>query len=218
VTAGWRNRRAFLWATQIASQAARFLDDYSSAAALADQAITIAETNAPELLPHIQLELGIARRMADDPEAIAVLLDAAEGFGAAQDRRAEAHALIEVGIAQRWRGKLEDSKIAFSRAIDSAESVDDLRTVRRASREAALTLRHLGRTADSVAILDELVAIEPIVDGIDGAWFFADGVRTWGTVIAPECAGEIVLGLLSSPAQDRRWWATRGGGAFTAAP
>ncbi len=161
VTAGWRNRRAFLWATQIASQAARFLDDYSSAAALADQAITIAETNAPELLPHIQLELGIARRMADDPEAVAVLLDAAEGFGAAQDRRAEAHALIEVGIAQRWRGKLEDSKIAFSRAIDAAESVDDMRTVRRASREAAVTLRHLGRTADSVTILDELVAIEP---------------------------------------------------------
>lgn len=26
---------------------------------------------------------------------------------------------------------------------------------------------------------------------------------------------EIVLGVTSSPAQDRRWWATRGGGAFT---
>jgi len=54
-----------------------------------------------------------------------------------------------------------------------------------------------------------------IVDGIDGTRFFAAGATTWGTLIALEEGGEIVVGLSSSPAQDRRWWATRGGGAFT---
>ncbi|CAN5798083.1 histidinol-phosphatase [soil metagenome] len=54
-----------------------------------------------------------------------------------------------------------------------------------------------------------------IVDGIDGTRFFAAGLARWGSLIALEVAGEIVLGVTSSPAQDRRWWATRGEGAFT---
>ncbi|MDQ3389985.1 MAG: histidinol-phosphatase [Actinomycetota bacterium] len=54
-----------------------------------------------------------------------------------------------------------------------------------------------------------------IVDGIDGTRFFAAGLAEWGSLIALESDGEIVLGVTSSPAQDRRWWATRGEGAFT---
>ena len=54
-----------------------------------------------------------------------------------------------------------------------------------------------------------------IVDGIDSTKSFAAGLKTWGTLIALETDGEIVLGLASSPAQARRWWATRGGGAFS---
>jgi len=53
-----------------------------------------------------------------------------------------------------------------------------------------------------------------IVDGIDGTRFFATGQRTWGTLIALEREGAVVVGVSSSPAQQRRWWATRGGGAF----
>lgn len=55
-----------------------------------------------------------------------------------------------------------------------------------------------------------------IVDGIDGTRAFVAGRPTWGTLIALEEAGTIVLGVASSPAQDRRWWARRGDGAFTA--
>lgn len=55
-----------------------------------------------------------------------------------------------------------------------------------------------------------------IVDGIDGTNFFAAGEPTWGTLIALESAGAVVLGVISSPAQSRRWWAVRGEGAFTA--
>jgi histidinol-phosphatase len=54
-----------------------------------------------------------------------------------------------------------------------------------------------------------------IVDGIDGTRFFAAGRSTWGTLIALEDRGVVVLGVASSPAQDRRWWARRGDGAFT---
>lgn len=54
-----------------------------------------------------------------------------------------------------------------------------------------------------------------IVDGIDGTRYFAAGLRTWGTLIALERDDQIVLGVSSSPAQDRRWWASRGEGAFT---
>lgn len=54
-----------------------------------------------------------------------------------------------------------------------------------------------------------------IADGIDGTKFFAAGLPTWGTLIALEVEGEIALGMSSSPAQDRRWWAVRGEGAFT---
>jgi histidinol-phosphatase len=53
-----------------------------------------------------------------------------------------------------------------------------------------------------------------IIDGIDGTRFFAAGLPTWGTLIALECDGEIALGMSSSPAQDRRWSAFRGEGAF----
>lgn len=53
-----------------------------------------------------------------------------------------------------------------------------------------------------------------IVDGVDSTRSFAAGLPTWGTLIALEADGEVVVGLASSPAQGRRWWATRGGGAF----
>ena len=53
-----------------------------------------------------------------------------------------------------------------------------------------------------------------IADGIDGTRFFAAGDRTWGTLLALEVDGAIVVGVSSSPAQQRRWWAVRGAGAF----
>lgn len=54
-----------------------------------------------------------------------------------------------------------------------------------------------------------------IVDGIDGTRFFAAGEITWGTLVALEVDGSITVAVCSSPMQQRRWWAVRGGGAFT---
>ena len=54
-----------------------------------------------------------------------------------------------------------------------------------------------------------------IVDGIDGTNGFVAGLPDWGTLIALEQEGETALGMISSPAQNKRWWAQRGCGAFT---
>ena len=56
-----------------------------------------------------------------------------------------------------------------------------------------------------------------IVDGIDGTNGFVAGLANWGTLIALEQDGEVTLGIISSPVQDKRRWAQRGCGAFTGA-
>jgi histidinol-phosphatase len=53
-----------------------------------------------------------------------------------------------------------------------------------------------------------------IVDPIDGTTNYVRGVPVWATLLALEREGAVVLGLVSAPALGRRWWATRGGGAF----
>lgn len=54
-----------------------------------------------------------------------------------------------------------------------------------------------------------------IVDPIDGTSNFVRGVPVWATLIALEENGEIVASCVSAPALQRRWWASKGGGAFT---
>lgn len=54
-----------------------------------------------------------------------------------------------------------------------------------------------------------------IIDPIDGTSNFVRGVPVWATLIALEEDGEIVAGCVSAPALGRRWWASKGGGAFT---
>jgi histidinol-phosphatase len=53
-----------------------------------------------------------------------------------------------------------------------------------------------------------------IIDAIDGTQSFAEGDVHWGTLIGLEVAGKIVLGVCDDPPIDRRYWATRGRGAF----
>ena len=53
-----------------------------------------------------------------------------------------------------------------------------------------------------------------VVDPIDGTQNFVRGVPVWATLIALEREGEPVVAVASAPALRRRWWASRGGGAF----
>jgi histidinol-phosphatase len=54
-----------------------------------------------------------------------------------------------------------------------------------------------------------------IIDGIDGTVDFAAGAPDWGTLIALEVDGHVVIGVCDQPAHGRRYWAAKGSGAFT---
>jgi len=53
------------------------------------------------------------------------------------------------------------------------------------------------------------------IDPIDGTASYIAGRPDWRTLIAVEDVGTVTTGLVSSPMLSRRWWATRGGGAWT---
>jgi histidinol-phosphatase len=54
-----------------------------------------------------------------------------------------------------------------------------------------------------------------IIDPIDGTKNYMRGVPVWATLIALAVDDEIVVGVVASPALNRRWWAGTGLGAFT---
>jgi len=54
-----------------------------------------------------------------------------------------------------------------------------------------------------------------ILDPIDGTKNFVRGVPVWATLIALVDGDEPVVGLVSAPALNRRWWAAKDVGAWT---
>jgi histidinol-phosphatase len=57
-----------------------------------------------------------------------------------------------------------------------------------------------------------------VLDPIDGTKNFSRGVPVWASLIALTVRGEPVVGVASAPALGRRWWAAKGGGAWTSDP
>ena len=53
-----------------------------------------------------------------------------------------------------------------------------------------------------------------VIDPIDGTRNYVRGIPIWATLIALEREGELAASVASAPALGRRWWASRGGGAF----
>ena len=54
-----------------------------------------------------------------------------------------------------------------------------------------------------------------VIDPIDGTKNYVRGVPVWATLIGLMDGDEVVVGVVSAPALGRRWWAARGGGAWT---
>jgi histidinol-phosphatase len=54
-----------------------------------------------------------------------------------------------------------------------------------------------------------------VLDPIDGTKNFVRGVPVWATLIALFDGDEPVVGMVSAPALNRRWWAAKGVGAWT---
>ncbi|MDO9497476.1 MAG: inositol monophosphatase family protein, partial [Nocardioides sp.] len=52
-------------------------------------------------------------------------------------------------------------------------------------------------------------------DPIDGTKNFVRGVPVWATLISLVVDEEVVLGVVSAPMLQRRWWASSGNGAWT---
>ena len=57
-----------------------------------------------------------------------------------------------------------------------------------------------------------------VIDPIDGTKNFVRGVPIWATLISLLVDGEPVVGVVSTPALSRRWWASRGEGAWRSSP
>jgi histidinol-phosphatase len=102
------------------------------------------------------------------------------------------------------------------------ETKPDLTPVTEADRAVELALRgRIGAVRPSDAVLGEEYGVTEgagprrwIIDPIDGTMSYVRGMSTWSTLIALEVEGAIVVGVVAMPALGRRWWGSRGGGAF----
>ena len=104
----------------------------------------------------------------------------------------------------------------------TVETKPDLTPVTDADREAERMIRdHLARARGRDSVLGEEMpttghsARQWVIDPIDGTKNFVRGVPVWATLIGLVEDGEVVVGVVSAPALGRRWWAVKGGGAWT---
>ncbi|MGH3496065.1 MAG: inositol monophosphatase family protein [Nocardioidaceae bacterium] len=98
----------------------------------------------------------------------------------------------------------------------------DLTPVSDADEAAEVALRRtLGRARPRDAVQGEEQGTSGwgprrwVVDPIDGTKNYIRGVPVWATLIALLVDDEAVVGCVSAPALGRRWWAAKGGGAWT---
>jgi histidinol-phosphatase len=108
----------------------------------------------------------------------------------------------------------------FSRGV-SAETKPDGTPVTVADREIEhVLLETLTRSRPGDAVLGEELGAHGgaarrwLLDPIDGTFNFVRGNAEWGTHVALEVEGRIVLGVITRPALGLCWWASRGSGAY----
>ncbi|WP_423817180.1 histidinol-phosphatase [Rothia nasimurium] len=104
----------------------------------------------------------------------------------------------------------------------SVDTKPDLTPVTDADREAEQLIRsQLSRVRTRDSVLGEEfgeTGSSPrqwVIDPIDGTKNFVRGVPVWATLIALLDHGKPVVGVVSAPALQRRWWAAEGTGAYT---
>jgi histidinol-phosphatase len=110
----------------------------------------------------------------------------------------------------------------FQAADLRVETKPDLTPVTDADRDAEELVRNqLKRTRPRDAVVGEEFdatgrgARRWIVDPIDGTKNFVRGVPVWATLLALVDEDKVVVGIVSAPALQRRWWATTGTGAWS---
>jgi histidinol-phosphatase len=131
----------------------------------------------------------------------------------------------DLDLAQQMADEADQITLARFGAADLVvDAKPDLTPVSDADQAVERMIRdHLGRHRPEDALLGEefgssgTSARRWIVDPIDGTKNFVRNVPAWATLIALVDGDEPVLGVVSAPALGRRWWATRGGGAWVRA-
>lgn len=116
-------------------------------------------------------------------------------------------------------------RVAMARFRDRSMSVaikDDGTPVTDANREIEQLIRsQLKRARIRDGVTGEELGptgssdLQWVISPIDGTSNFVRGVPVWATLIALLDQGEPVVGLVSAPALQRRWWAAKGTGAYT---
>jgi histidinol-phosphatase len=133
----------------------------------------------------------------------------------------------DLRLAQVLADAADAATMARFRALDlKVETKPDLTPVSEADKAAEELIRgQLARARPRDAVLGEEYGSEGggprrwVVDPIDGTKNYVRGVPVWATLIALAVRGEqgdeVVVGVVSAPALGRRWWASKGGGAYT---
>jgi len=101
------------------------------------------------------------------------------------------------------------SKPDLTPVTDADQAVEEgiRRTLSRVRSRDAVTGEEQGSTGHSQR--------RWIIDPIDGTKNFVRGVPVWATLISLVVEDEVVLGVVSAPLLNRRWWASSGNGAWT---
>lgn len=127
----------------------------------------------------------------------------------------------DLAFAQSLADEADAITMRRFRALDlRVETKPDLSPVSEADRDAEVALRAaVAASGRGEGVLGEEFGDDGgdakwIVDPIDGTTNYVRGVPVWATLLALVRGGEVVCSLVSAPALGRRWWATRGGGAF----
>jgi histidinol-phosphatase len=129
----------------------------------------------------------------------------------------------DLAVALALADQADAVTLARFGALDlQVDTKPDLTPVSDADRTVEAGLREtLGRVLPGDRILGEefggsttLAGRQWIIDPIDGTKNFVRGVPVWASLIALLDDGVPVVGVVSAPALQRRWWAAAGAGAF----
>jgi histidinol-phosphatase len=136
----------------------------------------------------------VATDFTDDLRLAHVLADDADSLTTARFKSLDLHVM---------------SKPDLTPVTDADQAVEDMirRTLSRVRSRDAITGEETGSSGHSQR--------RWIVDPIDGTKNFVRGVPVWATLISLVVDEEVVLGVVSAPMLQRRWWASVGNGAWT---
>lgn len=127
---------------------------------------------------------------------------------------------LALSIADRADDITRDRFLALDLKVDDKPDLSPVSDADLAVEEMVRSVLSLERPED--AILGEEFGGEAVFDGrqwvidpIDGTKNYVRGVPIWATLIALLEDGVPVVGAISAPALNRRWWASKGKGAWT---